>query len=168
MNGPVRILLLALTVSLLTGCASVFNSGPENIRISSTPNGARVSIFDERGEMVASGRTQFKVDLKAGKNFRRKSYRVKIEKLGYKTHEFIIYNKVSGWYWGNVFYGGPLGAVVDPITGNMWKLDPAEVDVKLEKVEIPGLETESDSTTLLILTPADLTPVQRARRAQRR
>lgn len=123
-----------------TGCASVFNGGPENIRISSTPNGARVSIFDEYGEAVAFGRTQFKVPLKAGKNFHRKSYRVKVEKLGYQPHEFIIYNKVSGWYWGNLMYGGPLGAMIDPITGNMWKLDPAEVDVTLEKIQIPAVD----------------------------
>lgn len=168
MNRLVKLLILTVAISLLTGCASVFNSGPENISINSTPNGARVSIFDEYGELVASGRTQFKVALKAGKNFKRKSYRVKVEKLGYEPHEFIIYNKVSGWYWGNVLYGGPLGAVIDPITGNMWKLDPAEVDVKLEKVQIPGLETEKDSTTLLILTPEDLTPAQRTRLAQKR
>jgi len=132
-----RKLLLIAGLTALTGCASVFNGGPDQVRISSTPNGARVSIFDERGRLVASGRTQFKVALKAGKNFHRKSYRVKIEKLGYQPHELILYNKVSGWYWGNVLYGGPLGAVIDPITGNMWKLDPAEVDVTLKKIEIP-------------------------------
>ncbi len=162
MNRAIRILVLTVAVSLLTGCASVFNSGPDDIRIGSTPTGARVSVYDEYGELVASGRTQFRVALRAGKNFHRKSYRVKIEKLGYEPHELIIYNKTSGWYWGNVFYGGPLGAVIDPITGNMWKLDPAEVDVKLEKVKIPDLES-SDDTTLYILTPEDLTAEQRSR-----
>lgn len=160
-SHSLRTLLATAVVLTLTGCASVFNSGPEPIQIDSTPNGARVTIFDEYGDVVAQGRTQFKTELKAGGKFKRKSYRVKVEKLGYETKEFIIHNKLSGWYWGNLLYSGPIGAlVVDPLTGNMWKLDPATVDVTLDKLEIPAQEIEK--TSLLILSPDQLSTEARA------
>jgi len=150
-----RILAVVVAVISLTGCASVFNSGLDQIQIDSTPNGARVTIFDENGDVVAAGRTQFKTQLKAGGKFKRHSYRVKVEKLGYEPKEFMLYNKLSDWYWGNYLYSGPLGAlIIDPMTGNMWKLDPATVDVKLEKLVIPGIEVEK--TSLLILSPDQL------------
>ena len=156
-----RILALVFAVISFTGCASVFNSGPDEIQIDSTPNGARVTIFDENGDVVAAGRTQFKTQLKAGGKFKRHSYRVKVEKLGYEPKEFMLYNKLSEWYWGNYLYSGPLGAlIIDPLTGNMWKLDPATVDVELKKLEIPGIEVEKSS--LLILSPDQLAPEARA------
>jgi len=150
-------LALCLPPLILSGCATVFDGGPDDIRIDSEPNGARVTIYDEYGEVVASGRTQFKVALKAGGNYQRKSYRVKVEKLGYEPREFLIESKGNGWWWGNLLYGGPLGAlVIDPITGDMWKLDPAEVDIQLKKIQIP--DDERNSTTMFILTPKDLSP----------
>jgi hypothetical protein len=154
-------LFAAAAVVSFTGCASVFNRGPDPIQIDSTPNGARVTIYDENGDVVAEGRTQFKTALKAGGRFKRHSYRVKVEKLGYEPKEFMLYNKLSDWYWGNYLYSGPLGAlIIDPLTGNMWKLDPAKVDVKLDKVNLPVEELEK--TSLLILSPDQLTPAQRA------
>lgn len=150
--NTLRILAVTIAAIVLTGCASVFNGGPGQIQIDSTPNGARVTVFDEHGEVVAEGRTQFKTALKAGGKFKRHSYRVKVEKLGYEPKEFMIYNKLSGWYWGNALYSGPLGAlIIDPLTGNMWKLDPTKVDVELKKMEIPRIEAEK--TSLLILSP---------------
>jgi hypothetical protein len=148
---PIKNLLLAATLLTFTGCASVFNSGPEQIQIDSTPNGARVTIYDERGEIAAQGRTQLKTQLKAGGKFERHSYRVKIEKLGYAPKELLIRNELSGWYWGNFIYSGPLGAlVVDPLTGNMWKLDPVKLDVTLEKLALP----DPDLSTVGNATPA--------------
>ncbi|MGB0581027.1 MAG: hypothetical protein ACPGVU_15115 [Limisphaerales bacterium] len=148
-------LVLCLSPLILSGCATVFDGGPDNIRIDSDPNGARVTIYDEYGDVVASGHTMFKVALKAGGNYRNRSYRVKVEKLGFEPKEFLIEGKANGWWWGNLLYGGPLGAVVvDPITGDMWKLDPAEVEVKLEKIKIP--EGDHTTTSLLILTPDEL------------
>ena len=147
-----RIFAVAAVAILVTGCASVFNGGGDPIQIDSTPNGARVSIFDENGEVVAAGRTQFKTTLKAGGKYRRHSYRVKVEKLGYEPKEFMLHNKLSGWYWGNVLYSGPLGAlIIDPLTGNMWKLDPATVDVELKKLDIPGVGQEESG--LRVLSP---------------
>ena len=148
-----RYLVLLTLPLLLSGCATVFDGGSDEIQIDSDPNGARVTIFDEYGDVVASGRTLFKVALKAGGNYRNKSYRVQVEKIGYEPKQFLIEGKGNNWWWGNLLYGGPLGAlVVDPITGNMWKLDPAEVKVTLDKIKIP--ESELSATSLLILTPA--------------
>lgn len=159
MKSAIRFAFLLALPVWFTGCASVFNSGKEAVQIDSTPNGARVTVYDELGEVVASGRTQFKVELSAGKNFRRKSYRVKVEKLGYQPKEFLLENKLSGWYWGNLLYSGPLGAlVVDPLTGNMWRLDPAQVEVKLEKIELPASERPNPVTSFLILPPDQLPP----------
>jgi hypothetical protein len=158
-----RLLTIPLISLFLGGCASVFNSGPEQVQIGSTPNAARVTIYDEHGDVVASGRTLFKAELKAGGKFKPKSYRVKLEKLGYQSHEFIIENKLSDWYWGNLFYSGPIGAlVVDPMTGNMWKLDPKRVEIQLEKIRVPASESSLGLPILTVnqVNPSDLSALK--------
>jgi len=39
---------------------------------------------------------------------------------------------ISGWYWGNILFGGLIGMlIVDPITGAMYKL-PKNTNVSLD------------------------------------
>ncbi|QYM78788.1 hypothetical protein K0B96_16015 [Horticoccus luteus] len=41
----------------------------------------------------------------------------------------LIRPEMSGWYWGNILFGGLIGMiVVDPITGSMWNLSPDRIE----------------------------------------
>ncbi len=51
---------------------------------------------------------------------------------GYKVTEVELTPKMSGWYWGNLLFGGLIGMLaVDPATGAMWNIAPEKIDRKL-------------------------------------
>ena len=66
--------------------------------------------------------------------FRGASYRVRIEKQGYKPQEVVLTSSLNaGWYLlGNIIIGGLVGwLIVDPLTGGMWTLSPDKVSANL-------------------------------------
>ena len=53
------------------------------------------------------------------------------------AHELHLNGTVSGWYFGNILFGGLLGIVaIDPATGAMYKLQPDTVQAALEAVKV--------------------------------
>ena len=125
---------LALCVVLgTTGCASIIGKSQYPVTISSQPDHADITVTDEKGNIVYSGKTPTTVTLrtKAG-YFKGKNYKVTFQKEGYAEHVAEIRRGVSGWYiFGNFFFGGLIGwLIVDPATGAMWTLQK-EVSVDL-------------------------------------
>lgn len=119
-------LCLALCVVLATtGCSSIMGKSQYPVTISSQPDQADITITDEQGDAVYSGKTPTTVTLrtKAG-YFRGKNYKVTFQKEGYAEHVAEIRRGVSGWYiFGNFVFGGLIGwLIVDPATGAMWTL----------------------------------------------
>jgi len=56
---------------------------------------------------------------------------------------------LSGWYWGNILFGGLIGVlIVDPITGKMWKLPTDDITVNLSQ----KLSLNQNQPTLKIWT----------------
>ena len=80
--------------------------------------------------------------------FHAKTYYVTFSKTGYAEQQAVIKSSISGWYFGNILFGGLIGMlIVDPITGKMWKL-PTEVSANLsQKVSLNGSQP-----TLKIIT----------------
>lgn len=121
-----------LLVLSLSGCASIMGkSGPQSIRISSTPGQAEVVIIDQSsGERVFEGKTPTIVPLQKKQGyFSGKKYTVTISKEGYQPQEVEIRPRAGGWYlFGNLVFGAFLGwLIVDPATGAMWTLTPDKV-----------------------------------------
>ncbi|MGA2764557.1 MAG: hypothetical protein ABSG17_14455 [Spirochaetia bacterium] len=56
---------------------------------------------------------------------------MEISLAGYKTQTVNITQGVTGWFWGNLCFGGVIGMVIDLVTGGMWDLHPTEIDAKL-------------------------------------
>jgi hypothetical protein len=122
-----------LAVALLsTGCASIVGKSVFPVTINSDPSGSDILIKDEKGQEIFAGKTPTTVTLDAGEAyFHAKSYQVHFSKAGYGSHQAVIRAQLSGWYIGNVLFGGLIGwLIVDPITGKMWKL-PTDLTVKL-------------------------------------
>ncbi len=40
---------------------------------------------------------------------------------------------MSGWVWGNIFFGGLIGLAVDAITGGLYNLSPEQINAELRK-----------------------------------
>ena len=117
-------------ISLLllgSGCASIVHGGARNLSVNTQPTGAKVAITKSgSGVAVHSGVTPLTVSLDPKRGFfKGQSYNLKLELANYKTTEITIHSKLSGWYWGNIVFGGLIGMlIVDPATGAMWNLAP--------------------------------------------
>ena len=157
MKTKLMIAVLVLPTILLTGCASIVGKDVFPLTINSNPDGASIIIQDERGKKVFTGTTPTTVTLNAGESyFHAKSYNITFSKPGYAEQYVEVKATLSGWYFGNILFGGLIGLlIVDPISGKMWKL-PTDVSADLsQKVSL-----NQNQPTLKILTleqvPKDL------------
>jgi len=117
-------------------CSSIVHNGPRQFAINSTPEGAKVSAY-KQGSSIAidSGVTPKTFSLSPRKSFfSGQPYIIKVEKDGFKPVEVKLKPEISGWYWGNLFFGGLIGMlVVDPATGAMWNLAVDSGDKKADR-----------------------------------
>ena len=117
----------------LTGCATIVHSGPRPISVASTPPGAQVSIYDRSNKLVQTNTTPFvaKLDPKYG-YFTGQSYRLVFDMPGHAPAEVKLQSTLSGWYFGNIVFGGLIGMlIVDPLTGAMYNLAPDKIEQSL-------------------------------------
>lgn len=128
-----RILAASAIAFALTGCASIFNGQTQAVTIKSVPDGAAVSVTNRAGEKIHTGVAPVTLTLKRGAGyFKAESYLVKMTKEGYEPKELVITGNVSGWYVGNVLFGGLIGMLaVDPVTGAMYTF-PESVSATLD------------------------------------
>jgi hypothetical protein len=112
-----------------TGCATIVHSGPREIPVQSVPPGAKVSIYDRDNNLVETNTTPFVASLKPSAGyFKSQSYRLVFQMPGYSNSEVDLSSAVSGWYWGNLLFGGLIGMLaVDPATGAMFNLEPEKI-----------------------------------------
>ena len=89
------------------------------------------------GSVFIPRRPNFTVIKKSDGYFSGESYNLVFEKDGYIPQTKVIESHVNGWYaFGNFFFGGLIGwLLVDPISGAMYKLEPKEFNIHLEKEE---------------------------------
>lgn len=149
MKAKLMIMALVLPVLLLTGCASIVGKNVFPLTINSNPDGANIVVQDEYGKKMFTGTTPTTVTLTAGEAyFHAKSYTITFSKAGYAEQYAVVKAELSGWYFGNILFGGLIGIlIVDPITGKMWKL-PTDVNANLsQKVAL-----NQTQPTLKILT----------------
>lgn len=122
--------LLSAVALLSSGCATIVHSGPRDVPVTSSPPGATVTIFDRDGKQVMKQTTPFVASLRPKHSyFKGAEYRALFEMPGYQSSEVQIRSAVSGWYWGNLLFGGLVGMlIVDPNTGAMYNLAPEKID----------------------------------------
>lgn len=142
-----KICNLIVLIVLMSGCASIVSKSDWPVRISSEPMQADIIVTDvKRNANIFTGKTPTVIVLSShGGFFKGKTYKVQISKEGFETQTAEIKSTLNGWYLWNfplIFaaYGGAVGLlIIDPATGAMWKLDPKDVNLILEKksAELP-------------------------------
>ena len=122
-SGSVPIVLASIVA--LSGCASIIGERTQTLRFSSNPEGATVELTNKDGVKIFRGATPVTTTVPKSRGyFKGETYRVAIAKEGYKAQEHVMDSGISGWYLGNVIFGGLIGLlVVDPLTGAMWSFD---------------------------------------------
>jgi hypothetical protein len=117
-----RLFVASAAALALCGCASIFNGQTQAVTIKSAPEGAAIVITNRAGESIHSGVAPATVTLKRGAGyFKSETYKVVMKKEGFADREVTITGSVSGWYIGNILFGGLIGMLaVDPNTGGMY------------------------------------------------
>lgn len=147
---------------LMTACATIITGTTDVIQLSSNPSGATISITDETGTEIFSGTTPTTATLyKSTGFFNGADYSMKISKSGYDTKTVALNRRLSGWYIGNVIFGGLLGIlIIDPATGAMWALD-TQPSLSLTRSGLPGVGSGADDAeSRLILMELDDIPAE--------
>ena len=115
---------ITLLVVSLSGCATIVSKSKYPVTISSTPDGANITVVDRSSQTVFIGKTPTTVTLKAGYEFFQKAtYRITFDKSGYTKQIVGIEGELDNWYIGNFCVGGFGFILIDPLSGSMWKLD---------------------------------------------
>ena len=146
----------AAVLLALSGCATIFNGQTQAVTIKSEPEGATLAVTNAAGEKVHSGTTPATVTLKRGAGyFKSESYTVLLSKPGFADKELTITGTMSGWYIGNILFGGLIGILaVDPATGAMYSF-PDSVSGTLD-----AQKTSRANDQLTIVSTESLTAQQ--------
>lgn len=122
------------------------NGSHQTIPVSSTPSGADVRIdCGRRAPEVAA----MKIVTPATVDLRRKTQPclLTLTKEGYEEANVIFARKVSGWVWGNLFFGGLIGWGIDGISGGMFTKVPETVHVEMKETGEGGNEGRLSTAT---------------------
>lgn len=129
--------ILFFVMAALAGCATIVGKPTQDVSITSNPSGALVKITDEQGAVAFSGVTPTKItlDKSDGSYFGGKHYNVLITKNGYADKSIMLYAKPNMWYIaGNIPLSGIIGwLIIDPLNGNMYNLNPSNLNISLSK-----------------------------------
>ncbi len=159
LRAPLSAVLAGMTL-LAGGCASIVHNGNRLITISSDPPGATASIRTAEGRIVDARKTPCTVSLEPKRGyFKGQSYVLRLEMPGYQTSEVPLKATLSGWYFGNIIFGGLIGMLaVDPATGAMWNIEPGKIDRKLSASQAKVI---NNKTGYVVVPASDLTPHER-------
>lgn len=105
------------------GCASIVHGTRQDVTIETDPPGATVISRRLPSQTVTPADLTLK---------RKYEYEFQIEKPGYKTEYVLVEKNISGWFWGNLLFGGIIGIIVDMNNGAGYKLEPEDVFIKLQ------------------------------------
>ncbi len=155
-----RLVAVMAGVLALSGCASIFNGKTQTVTIHSVPVGATASVVNKAGENVHVGTTPVTLTLMRGAGyFKPEVYTVSLSKDGYARKDLTITGSLSGWYIGNILFGGLIGMLaVDPVTGAMYTF-PESVSGTLDA----SAKVSGAAPSLTIVSTESLTPEQMQR-----
>ena len=128
-----KIFAASAMVLALSGCASIFNGKTQTVVLTSAPGGATATVTNRAGERIHTGITPVTLTLNRGAGyFKSEAFTVTLTKEGFEPRQVSIASSVSGWYFGNILFGGLIGMLaVDPVTGAMYSF-PETVSGALE------------------------------------
>lgn len=154
---------IALTLGI-NGCATIVSGSSQTLTFTSVPESATIEIKNRKGIKIHTGQTPATVNLKKGAGyFKPESCQVTFSKAGYQSKTIEVTGTLSGWYFGNILFGGLIGIlIVDPATGAMFKLAPKDVNAVLES---QNLSTKLQKEPTLTVMLAEEVPTQIMARA---
>jgi len=129
MRWLVRICLLIFCCA----CASIVSRRTYPVFFDSNPTEANLTITNEQGDTVYTGRTPKTIKLDAYDGyFSRARYEITFRHPDFETSKVRLEARLDGWYFGNFLFGYFIGfLIVDPLTGAMYRIEEHQVYEKL-------------------------------------
>lgn len=113
----------------VTGCATLFGGGSSQaVNLTSEPTAAGFVVKSSSGLQMAQGKTPNTIQLP-----RKNEYQLEITAPGYQPQTMVLTKGVNGWVWVNLLGPALVGFAIDFVSGAGWKLEPALVNVSLQK-----------------------------------
>lgn len=128
-----------VSVTLLSGCATVIKGTTNDIAVVTDPGGAQCVIEREGKQIMTVSETPQTVNLPRDKD----PLTVTCIKDGFESNAEIVEASFTGYTVGNILIGGGIGAVVDMATGANSEY-PGEVKLYLLPTTF-GSEAERDA-----------------------
>jgi hypothetical protein len=133
-----RAVAVCLVAFLGVNCGSIVHQTTQQVHITSEPAGAAVTVSCGDVNNDPKLLTPAVVTLHRKPNY----CGVKLNKQDYAEKELKFGRQMSGWYLGNILFGGVIGLIVDAANGAMWtrttptnaKQEAGEVKVTLDPV----------------------------------
>jgi hypothetical protein len=138
-----KILIVLLTISIFTNCATIIHGSRQDVSISSNPSKAIVTI-----DNVEKGTTPVTLKLS-----RKDHHTIQINLNGYMPYETKLTRKVDGWLAGNIVFGGLIGLVVDASTGGMYKLTPDQIQAELRNESASVVQDQNGIFLTVVMQP---------------
>ena len=134
---------VCLLSMLSVNCGSIVHQTTQQVHLASEPAGAAVTVACGDVSNDPKLVTPAVVTL-----HRKPAYcGIKLNKEGYAEKELKFGRQMSGWYLGNVIFGGIIGLIVDAANGAMWNRT-TPTNARLEAGEVKTtLETADTATT---------------------
>lgn len=124
-----RSICLTALVLTTTSCATIVSGSHQEVPVNVQPAGATVCVDGTR-----VGSAPMMVDLS-----RKKGHVLMLEKDGYRPEVFLVGTAPNPWAVFNIvpfaLIPGPIGLLVDALTGSIYEMDPARVYVGLEELD---------------------------------
>ncbi len=113
------ILSLCLGFNLLGGCASIVNGTSQSLSVVTQPKGATCSLQNNKGKWFVNNTPG---SVTVHKSFH--NLQVQCQKKGFKPANLSVTSKVKPMVFGNVLFGGVIGAGVDVGDGAAYYYPP--------------------------------------------
>jgi hypothetical protein len=136
----------AAALILTNGCATLLGGGPsQSVTVNAEPDGTSFVVKSSTGLQMAAGTAPQIIRLP-----RRNEYQVDFTVPGYRPQSVVLTRGVNGWIWGNLLIGWVVGFIVDFATGSAYKLEPAVVQVALQRQSGEGAGSEAHAVVRLL------------------
>ncbi|MFW6201466.1 MAG: PEGA domain-containing protein [Gemmatimonadota bacterium] len=116
------ILTAAILIVATTACGALFNSGPAQVAVNSTPGGADIFVDGQR-----MGQTPMILELTKSDN-----HTVELRREGYRPLSFNLNRQVSAGYVILDVLGGLVPIVIDAATGSWYTLSESNIEGTLQ------------------------------------
>lgn len=131
MKKIILILTIIIAALSLTGCATIMTGTSHALTVNSNIPDAKVYVNN-----TYKGNAPILLDLPTDE----KTYTIRVEAKGYIPYTEVLQRKASGWVWGNIVLGGPIGLAIDMLTGGLYIYDKDNVNSNLNKIQVGNLQ----------------------------